>query len=167
MPEITGDTANGRSMSVSAGSCRGKSNLRDRPAAQTPNTRLAGTAIAAASSVSRSAASASGSRIDRSDTRPSPRRKRLDEHDDQRQDEEQAQEEKGDDRERPPHQARLGQLPAATWRPCRHARARIQPRVRRQLDQPSRLLQPCSALIASSSMNDISSMTSAIAVAPA
>ena len=63
-PEITGDTANGRSISViSSLLARGSRNFAIAQPAQTPNTRLAGTAIAAAISVSRSAASASGSAI--------------------------------------------------------------------------------------------------------
>ena len=51
MPEITGDTANGRSISVVSRFLPGKSNFAIAQPAHTPNTRLAGTAIAAASSV--------------------------------------------------------------------------------------------------------------------
>ena len=63
MPEITGDTANGRSISVVSRFLPRKSNLAIAHPAQTPNTRFAGTAIAAARSVSFSAAIASGLRI--------------------------------------------------------------------------------------------------------
>ena len=64
MPEITGETANGRSMSVDQQVLARETRTcaMAHPAA-TPNTRLHGTAIAAASSVSLSAASASGSRM--------------------------------------------------------------------------------------------------------
>ena len=47
MPEITGDTANGRSISVISRFRPGKSNLEMHQAAATPNTRLIGTAIEA------------------------------------------------------------------------------------------------------------------------
>ena len=60
MPEMTGDTANGRSISVVSRFLPRKSNLAMAQPAQTPNTRFNGTAIAAASSVSFSAAIASG-----------------------------------------------------------------------------------------------------------
>ena len=52
-PAITGDTENGRSISVISTLLPRKSNLAIAQAAATPNTRLSGTAIAAVSSVSR------------------------------------------------------------------------------------------------------------------
>ena len=61
MPEITGETANGRSMSVTSRFRPGKVNLLMHQAAATPNTRLIGTATAATSNVSRAALRASGS----------------------------------------------------------------------------------------------------------
>ena len=60
---MTGDTENGRSISVISKLLPGKLNLAMAHAAATPNTRLSGTAIAAVSSVRRIAASASGSTI--------------------------------------------------------------------------------------------------------
>ena len=65
MPEITGDTANGRSISVISRFRPGKTNLEMHQAAATPNTRLIGTAIEAIRSVSRAALNASGSEIAR------------------------------------------------------------------------------------------------------
>ena len=63
MPEITGDTANGRSISVISSCFPRNWNLPIAHAAATPKRRFAGTAIAAAVSVSVSAAIASGSLI--------------------------------------------------------------------------------------------------------
>ena len=63
IPEITGDTANGRSMSVIRTCFPGNSNFEMHHAAATPNTRLIGTAIDAISSVSLAALRASGSLI--------------------------------------------------------------------------------------------------------
>ena len=126
----------------------GKSNLAIAQPAQTPNTRLAGTAIAAASSVSRSAASASGSRDRRRDTASSPCANASTNTVDERHDEEQRQEQQRDRGERPADQRRLGQLAPRSGVP----RARISdPR------QPAsrRALQPWSALIASSSTNEM------------
>ncbi len=60
-PEITGDTANGRSISVISTLLPRNSNLAMAQAAATPNTRFAGTAMAATSRVSCMAATASGS----------------------------------------------------------------------------------------------------------
>jgi hypothetical protein len=60
MPEMTGDTAKGRSMRVTSRFLPGKVNLAIAQPAHRPNSRFAGTAIAAARSVSRNAASASG-----------------------------------------------------------------------------------------------------------
>ena len=63
MPEITGDTANGRSIRVISRFLPRNSNFAMHQAAATPKTRLSGTAIAAMSSVSFAALSASGSEI--------------------------------------------------------------------------------------------------------
>ena len=63
MPEITGDTANGRSIRVISRFRPGNANLEMHQAAATPNTRLIGTAIEATRRVSRAALSASGSRM--------------------------------------------------------------------------------------------------------
>ena len=63
MPEITGETANGRSISVIRTFLPGNSNLEMHHAAATPKTRLSGTAIAAISRVSLAALSESGSVI--------------------------------------------------------------------------------------------------------
>ena len=63
IPAITGETANGRSISVVSSCLPRKSNFAIAQPAHTPNSRLAGTAMAAAISVSFSAAIASGSRI--------------------------------------------------------------------------------------------------------
>ena len=52
MPEITGETANGRSIRVISRFLPGNSNLEMHHAAATPNTRFIGTAMAATSSVS-------------------------------------------------------------------------------------------------------------------
>ena len=60
-PEITGLTENGRSISVISTVLPGKSNFAIAQAATTPNTRLRLTEIAATSSVSLIADSASGS----------------------------------------------------------------------------------------------------------
>ena len=60
-PAITGLTENGRSMKVSSRFLPRKSNLAIAQAAATPKTRLSGTEIAAAISVSLIAESASGS----------------------------------------------------------------------------------------------------------
>jgi len=62
-PEITGDTENGRSMSVIRKLFPLKSNLAMAQAAATPNTRFRGTLIPAAMRVSLIAARASGSLI--------------------------------------------------------------------------------------------------------
>ena len=57
MPETTGDTENGRSISVVEERLAPELELGDRTTPpQTPNTRLSGTAITATSSVSRIAA---------------------------------------------------------------------------------------------------------------
>src|SRR3569623_1047794 len=61
MPEITGDTEKGMSISVVRNDLPQNSYLATAQAAQTPNTRLSGTAIAATSSVSRIAAAPAGS----------------------------------------------------------------------------------------------------------
>jgi hypothetical protein len=61
-PAMTGDTANGRSMSVIKVLLPRNSNLAMAHAAATPNTRLKGTAMAATSSVSLTEAQAVGSR---------------------------------------------------------------------------------------------------------
>ena len=62
MPEITGETAKGRSMRVSSVPLPGNSNFAIAQLAARPKTRFSGTATAAVSSVSRIAAHASGSR---------------------------------------------------------------------------------------------------------
>ena len=59
-PTMTGDTENGRSISVVSNCLPRKSNLAINHAAATPNTRLSGTATAATISVNLSAAMASG-----------------------------------------------------------------------------------------------------------
>ena len=87
-PAITGETENGRSISVISTLLPRNSNLAIAQAAATPNTRFSGTAIAAASSVSRIAASASGSTIAR-EIDAQPFFERLDEHRDQRHEQEQ------------------------------------------------------------------------------
>src|SRR5688572_1276576 len=61
MPATTGDTANGRSISVISRFFPGNRYLEINHAAETPNTMLSGTAIAAVSSVRRIADSVSGS----------------------------------------------------------------------------------------------------------
>ena len=60
---MTGDTANGRSISVISNCFPRNWNLPIAHAAATPKTRFAGTAMAAAVNVSVSAATASGSEI--------------------------------------------------------------------------------------------------------
>src|SRR4051794_2528463 len=60
-PEMTGETANGRSISVVSTLLPPKLNLEIHHAAATPNTRFAGTEIAAVNNVRRIEASASGS----------------------------------------------------------------------------------------------------------
>src|SRR5580765_764644 len=62
-PETTGDTENGRSISVVRAFFPGNVNFAIVQAAAIPNTRLTGTAIAATSSVSSIAATASGAVI--------------------------------------------------------------------------------------------------------
>ena len=62
-PEITGETEKGRSMSVLSTLLPANSNLAIAHEAASPNTTLAGTAIAATRRVSSMAASASGSVI--------------------------------------------------------------------------------------------------------
>src|SRR4051794_19811126 len=64
-PETTGDTEKGRSISVVSTLLPRKSNLAMAHAAATPKNKFAGTAITAASSVSRIADHASGSVIAR------------------------------------------------------------------------------------------------------
>ena len=59
MPAMTGDTANGRSISVINRLRPGKRNFAMAQPAATPNTRFAGTEMLAASRVSLTAASAS------------------------------------------------------------------------------------------------------------
>ena len=162
MPEMTGDTANGRSISVVSRFLPRKSNLAIAQPAQTPNTRFNGTAIAAASSVSFSAAIASGCVI-ASTYAPQPLRERFGEDERQRQDQEERQEREHDRRERPAEPDRLRQVIGRVaardeWSgrgPAMTQFARCRP------------LQCWSALIASSSRNEVVSMTSAIAVAPA
>ena len=63
-PAITGDTENGRSISVSRRLRPRKSNFAMHHAAATPNTRLSGTAMRDVSSVSLMADSASASTMD-------------------------------------------------------------------------------------------------------
>ncbi len=62
-PAMTGDTANGKSMSVIKVFLPRNSNLAMAHAAATPNTRLNGTAMAATRSVSLTEAQALGSEI--------------------------------------------------------------------------------------------------------
>jgi hypothetical protein len=61
MPETTGDTENGRSMSVVKKALPGNSYFATHQAAAMPKTRLSGTAIAATSKVKRMAACDCGS----------------------------------------------------------------------------------------------------------
>ena len=63
IPEITGETAKGRSMRVMRAFLPGKSNLAMAQAAARPKIRFRGTAMAAVSRVSFSAARARGSLI--------------------------------------------------------------------------------------------------------
>ena len=63
MPEMTGDTEKGRSISVISKLLPWNSNLVIAQAEATPKTRLSGTAIAAVSNVNSIAANASGSVI--------------------------------------------------------------------------------------------------------
>jgi hypothetical protein len=62
-PETTGETAKGRSIAVTRSALPRNSNLAIAQAAATPKAALAGTEIAATSSVRRIAASAIGSEI--------------------------------------------------------------------------------------------------------
>ena len=63
MPEMTGETAKGRSMRVMSTFLPRNSNLEMHQAAAIPNTRFTGTAMPAMSRVSLAALRASGSRI--------------------------------------------------------------------------------------------------------
>ena len=92
---MTGETENGRSISVIRKALPLNSNLAIAQAAATPKTRLSGTAIAATSSVSRIADSVSGS-ASASTKAPTPFAKRLGEDEDQRQQQEQRQEGEGE-----------------------------------------------------------------------
>ena len=92
-PEMTGDTAKGRSISVVRRLLPGNLNFEMAQAAAMPKTTLAGTTIATVSSVSRIAARASGSLTAARKYAP-PFAERLREHDHDRQDEE-AGEERG------------------------------------------------------------------------
>src|SRR5882724_2874108 len=72
-PETTGETENGKSIRVTRNPLPQKSNLETAQEAEIPNTAFSGTAMAAVISVSRIAASASGSVIAlQASERPSP-----------------------------------------------------------------------------------------------
>ena len=87
---MTGDTANGRSMSVIKVLLPRNSNLAIAQAAATPNTRLKGTAMAATVSVSLTAAQAIGVGDRGERKRADALGQRLDEHREQRQHQKQA-----------------------------------------------------------------------------
>ena len=93
-PETTGDTENGRSISVIRTLFPGNANLAMVHAAAIPNTRLSGTAIAATSSVSCDRRDGIGLRNRgevNADTFPQP----LDEDEGKRREQEQRQEQQG------------------------------------------------------------------------
>ena len=91
---MTGETENGRSISVVRKALPLNSNLAIAQAAATPKTRLQGTAMAATVSVSLIAANVSGSSSAKQEfTRALA--EGFDEHDDQRQDQEKSQENQG------------------------------------------------------------------------
>ena len=101
MPEITGDTANGRSISVVSRFLPGKSNFAIAQPAQTPNTQIGrhGDRRGQQRQPQRGQRVRLANRVD--DTRPTPLAKRLDEHRDERQHQEQRQEQQGDGRQQP------------------------------------------------------------------
>ena len=158
MPEMTGETANGRSMSVISSCLPRNWNLPIAHAAQTPKMRFAGTAMAAAVSVSVSAAIASGSLIAVDVRRPSEP-ECFREHGGERDGEKQEQKSERDGRQAATARRRLGE---PLLRVARSAGLHVCHQC-----ASFRLLQPCSALTVSSSVNEMSSMTSAMAVAPA
>ena len=164
-PEMTGETANGRSISVISSCLPRKVELGDRPAGdRRRRRRFTGTAIAAASSVSRSAASASGSRmavdVGADAVARTPRRTRR------------PAARRGTARGTRAPTAVSGQRTHA-GSVSRRARSRVLRDVRMdvcrpcQPRQPPASLQPCSALIDEQQRRTTaSSITSAIAVAP-
>ena len=154
-PEITGETANGRSISVISRLLPRNSNLAIAQAAARPKTRLSGTAIAATSSVSRIAASASGSvsagEIGAEALGAAPRRRRR-----QRQQQEQAEErERGRDQDG--QRTSGGSSAVATRLACAAADGEHQLHPPHQPCAPR--AQRCSRLIASSSRNEATSIT--------
>ena len=163
MPEITGDTANGRSISVVSSCLPRKVELARSPSRADAEHQVRRHGDRRGEQRQRQRRQRVGLAGSPSGRRPSPCRKRLGEHGDERQHEKQQQEPERDGRQQPSG-------PAAARSAA--ARLRIARRVPRLHVPPSaapacRLLQPCSALMVSSSVNDISSITSAIAVAPA
>ena len=108
MPETTGETENGRSISVMRNALPRNSYLATHQAAATPKTRLSGTAMAATISVSRIAGLRS--RIgERLEIGLDALAEGLDEDEDQRQHQDQQHEDDGDADQRPAHPA------AARW----------------------------------------------------
>ena len=153
-PEITGDTLNGRSISVISALLPRNRYFAISQAAATPNTRFSGTQIAAVSSVSRIAAQRLGLG-DRLDVAAEALAERLDEHGDERD----ARRTAPGTRSATPisvrrtHGASRSAITGAAVAPVRCRRAGGS--------------SACSALMTSSSTNDATSITSAIAVAPA
>ncbi len=168
MPEITGETANGRSISVVSRFLPRKSNCAIAHDAARPKTMLSGTAIAAVSSVKLDR----GARLgigNRREVKPDALVERLGEDRDQRDDQEQAEEAQRNADDQAPRPRRiLGRAAHIRRRLCdrhpavaaRRCRSRPQPATWRDA------LQRCSRLIPKSIVKEITSITSAIAVAP-
>ena len=140
----------------SAGSCRGNRTSRSPTPPHTPNTRFAGTAIAAASSVSFSADSASGSRTaDMYAPRPL----------------ESASVNTATSGTTRNNARKASAIAVSSHRTATGSRLPVEAGVRGRVISSQcaslRLLQPCSAFTANSSVKEISSITSAMAVAPA
>ena len=136
------------------------SNFAIAQAAATPKSRFSGTAIAATRSVSRIAASASGSVMPR-EIGAEPLAQRLDEHGEQRQQQEGAEEgERGGDQERADRGAVHGHH-AHRVQAGRSEHRKVSGQALRER------AQRCNRLIASSSRNETASITVPTTVAPA
>ena len=164
MPEITGDTANGRSISVVSRFLPRNSNFAMAHPAQTPNTRFARHRDRRGEQ--RQLQRRDRVRVrDRRGVGAPPLARSLGEDERQRQDQEERQEREHDGGESPAQPRRLRQVVGRVAAP---RRIRSWHGSSHDAQFASwRPLQCWSALIARSSRNDIVSITSAIAVAPA
>ena len=158
---MTGDTAKGRSISVTSRLLPRNSKRAIAQAAQMPKIVLAGTTIAAVSSVSLIEEIVSGSEK-LSEPGADALRERLHEHGAERREQQQAEEAEGND-----EQSDARELRAARHAPPFRASSSTPPAISAPPRCPSRRWpQPCTRLIANSITKDMASMKKPSAAAP-